>query len=209
MMLILKFSQYIFRIRYILMKQIASLSFGLRSERSQFGARDEVDRTVSGFVNSWDATEHDTYDNSSTNQALNIGLEKKIDKNFSIYGNYSESFRIPNIDERILATTSGSFALKDQESDGIEIGVIYSNEVANLNINYFDIDTLNEIQYDQSVNTNLDPIKREGINLDFEFRPDNKNKFMGSIGYVNAEFTGGSLSMGTGSYEFTWNKILQ
>ena len=65
----------------------------------------------------------------STNQALNIGLEKKIDKNFSIYGNYSESFRIPNIDERILATTSGSFAFKDQESDGIEIGVIYSNEV--------------------------------------------------------------------------------
>ena len=60
----------------------------------------------------------------------------------------------------------------------------------------------NEIQYDQSVNTNLDPIKREGINLDFEFMTDNKNKFMGSIGYVNAEFTGGSLSMGTGSYEF-------
>ena len=179
-----------------------SLSFGLRSEESQFGARDEVDRTVSGFVNSWDATDHATYDNSSTNQALNIGLEKKIDRNFSIYGNYSESFRIPNIDERILATTSGSFALKDQESDGIEIGVIYSNQVASLNINYFDIDTLNEIQYDQSVNTNLDPIKREGINLDFEFRPDNKNKFMGSIGYVNAEFTGGSLSMGTGSYEF-------
>ena len=81
--------------------------------------------TVSGFVNSWDATDHDVYDNSSTNQALNIGIEKKIDKNFSIYGNYSESFRIPNIDERILATTSGSFALKDQESDGIEIGVIY------------------------------------------------------------------------------------
>ena len=82
---------------------------------------------------------------------------------------------IPNIDERILATTSGSFALKDQESDGIEIGVIYSNDVANLNINYFDIDTLNEIQFDQSVNTNLDPINREGINLDFEFKPDNKN----------------------------------
>ena len=113
-----------------------SLSFGVRSEKSEFGGRDEVDRTVSGFVNSWDATDHDTYDNSSTNQALNIGIEKKIDRNFSIYGNYSESFRIPNIDERILATTSGSFALKDQESDGIEIGVIYSNEVANLNINY-------------------------------------------------------------------------
>ena len=38
----------------------------------------------------------------NTNQALNIGIEKKIDKNFSIYGNYSESFRIPNIDERII-----------------------------------------------------------------------------------------------------------
>jgi iron complex outermembrane receptor protein len=179
-----------------------SLSFGIRSEKSEFGARDEVNRSVSGFINSWDATDHDTFDNSSTNQALNIGVEKIIDRNFSIYGNYSESFRIPNIDERILATTSGSFALKDQESDGIEIGIIYSNEVINLNINYFNIDTLNEIQYDQSVNTNLDPIKREGINLEFELQPDNKNKFIGSMGYVNAEFTGGSLSMGTGSYEF-------
>ena len=133
---------------------------------------------------------------------MNFGIEKKVDKNFSLYGNYSESFRIPNIDERILATTSGSFALKDQESDGIELGIIYSNEFINFNINYFEIDTLNEIQYDQSVNTNLDPIKREGINLDFELQPDNKNKFLASIGYVNAEFTSGTLSMGTGSYEY-------
>ncbi len=179
-----------------------SLSFGLRSEESEFSAKDDVNRGISGFLHSYNATKHDIHNSSSRNQALNIGIEKKVDKNLTLYGNYSESFRIPNIDERILATTSGSFALKDQTSDGVELGIIYSNEVVNFNINYFAIDTLNEIQYDQSVNTNLDPIKREGINLDFKLQADSKNKLTGSIGYVNAEFTSGALSMGTGSFEF-------
>ena len=84
---------------------------------------------------------------------MNFGIEKKVDKNFSLYGNYSESFRIPNIDERILATTSGSFALKDQESDGIELGIIYSNEFINFNINYFEI----EYVFYQSHNQILNP----------------------------------------------------
>ena len=30
----------------------------------------------------------------------------------------------------------------------------------------------------------------------FEYQIDNKNKFMGSIGYVNAEFTSGTLTPG-------------
>ena len=44
----------------------------MRSEKSNFSARDEVDRTVSGFINSWDATEHETYNNTTTNHALNL-----------------------------------------------------------------------------------------------------------------------------------------
>ncbi len=175
-----------------------ALSFGMRSEKSYFSARDEVDRTVSGFINSWEATEHETYNNTTNNQALNLGIEKKLNKNLSFYGNYSESFRIPNIDERIKATTSGSFALKDQESKGVELGFIFANTILSLNASYYQMDTKNEIQYDQSVNTNLDPIERQGLNIDLEYKPDDRQKIRTSLNYTNAEFTSGSLTPGSG-----------
>ena len=129
------------------------MSLGARHERSETGARDEVYRTVAGFVNSWDATDHDTYNNDRNNTAFNIGIEKGVNKNLSIYGSYSESFRIPNIDEHIKATTSGNFHLEDQESDGIEIGLLYQNDQIDINASYYNMDTKNEIQYNQSVNT--------------------------------------------------------
>ncbi len=175
-----------------------TMSFGARSEKTYFAAEDEVNRTVPGFINSWDATDHLTIDTSSTNQALNIGFEKRVNNNLSLYGNYSESYRIPNIDERIQSTTSGSFSLKDQESEGIEIGLIYSNNLINLNTSFYEMDTLNEIQYNQSVNTNLDPIERQGINLDFEYKIDSKQKLVSSFNYTIAEFTAGTLTPGTG-----------
>ena len=64
------------------------------------------------------------------------------------------------------------------------------------------MDTKNEIQYDQSVNTNLDPIEREGMNIDLNYIIDQKQKVSASINVTEAEFTGGSLSMGTGTTEF-------
>ena len=54
------------------------MSLGARHERSETGARDEVYRTVAGFVNSWDATDHDTYNNDRNNTAFNIGIEKDV-----------------------------------------------------------------------------------------------------------------------------------
>ena len=38
--------------------------------------------------------------------AFNIGFEKILDANTKIFTKYAESFRTPNIDERIKATTS-------------------------------------------------------------------------------------------------------
>ena len=175
-----------------------AMSLGARHERSETGARDEVYRTVAGFVNSWDATDHDTYNNNRNNTAFNIGIEKGVNKNLSIYGSYSESFRIPNIDEHIKATTSGNFHLEDQESDGIEIGLLYQNDQIDINASYYNMDTKNEIQYNQSVNTNLDPIERQGINIDLDYMIDEKQKIMSSFNYTEAEFTSGTLTPGSG-----------
>ena len=175
-----------------------ALSFGARQERSESDARDEVYRTVTGFINSCDATDHETYDNSRNNYAYNIGFEKGIDKNLSLYGSYSESFRVPNIDENIKATTSGSFHLEDQESEGIEIGILYQTNIVSLNASYYLLDTKNEIQYNQSVNTNLDPIERKGLNIDLEYLVNENNKITTSVNFMEAEFTAGTLTPGTG-----------
>jgi iron complex outermembrane receptor protein len=62
------------------------------------------------------------------------------------------------------------------------------------------MDTESEIQFDQDKNTNLDPISREGVNIDFNYRASDMVRLSGSYNYVDAEFTSGSLSMGTGTY---------
>ena len=171
-----------------------ALSFGARQENTETSARDEL-YSVTGFAYETDRT---TYDNERNNYAYNIGFEKGISKSTSLYGSYSEAFRIPNIDEIIKATTSGSFHLEDQESDGIEIGILYKNAFLNLNASYYLMDTKNEIQYNQSVNTNLDPIEREGVNIDLSYRIDQKQKITSSINLTDAEFTSGTLTPGTG-----------
>ena len=119
-------------------------------------------------------------------------------KNVKASAKYAESFRTPNIDERIKSTTSGSFALLDQESDEVEFGIRLNDTKFNISASIYSMDTRNEIQYDQSKNTNLDPISREGLNLDFDYEINSSTMLLGSYSYAQAEFTSGTLSPGGG-----------
>jgi iron complex outermembrane receptor protein len=176
------------------------MSIGFRTENTDFYGADTVDTNISGFAY---ATDHATLSTSTNNNAFNIGFEKILDTNTKIFTKYAESFRTPNIDERIKSTTSGSFVLNDQTSEEIEIGLSYENATLNFSGSIYSMDTENEIQYDQSKNTNLDPISREGINIDFNYRATDTVRLNGSYNYVDAEFTSGSLSMGTGTYLYS------
>ena len=178
--------------------QSSVISFGIRNEKTNFSAEDTVDRNVDGFKNSWNATDNDSLSSSSSNTVFNIGFEKILNEKFKVFTKYAESFRTPNIDERIKSTTSGSFALLDQETDEIELGLRYNDAKLNITGSIYSMDSKNEIQYDQSKNTNLDPINREGLNFDFDYEINNKTKLIGSYSYVNAEFTSGTLSPGSG-----------
>ena len=181
-------------------EQDAIMSIGFRTENTDFYGADTVDTNISGFAY---ATDHATLSTSTNNNAFNIGFEKILDANTKIFTKYAESFRTPNIDERIKSTTSGSFVLNDQTSEEIEIGLRYENATLNFSGSIYSMDTKNEIQYDQSKNTNLDPISREGINIDFNYRATDTVRLNGSYNYVDAEFTSGSLSMGTGTYLYS------
>jgi len=170
-------------------------SLGFRYQETEFQGRSAVNTNVSGFAST---TAHPIYNVTDENTAYNLGLEKKINPFMSIFVRHSTGFRNPNIDERIKATTSGSFALKDQTSEDIEFGVRSERNKTNLVASIFLMDTENEIQYNQSVNTNLDPIERTGFNLDLNYQINDKHNLKAALSYVNAEFTSGSLTPGGG-----------
>ena len=170
-------------------------STGFRYQETEFQGRSTVNTGVTGFSFT---TAHPIYNVTDENTTYNLGLEKKINSFTSIFARYSKGFRSPNIDERIKATTSGSFALKDQTSEDIELGVRLERNKTSLVASIFLMDTENEIQYNQSVNTNLDPIERNGFNLDLNYQINNKNNLKAALSYVNAEFTSGSLTPGGG-----------
>ncbi len=170
-------------------------SSGFRYQETEFQGRSAVNTNVSGFA--FDAA-HSIYNVTEENTAYNLGLEKKINPFMGIFVRHSKGFRNPNIDERIKATTSGSFALKDQTSEDIEFGVRSERNKTNLVASVFLMDTENEIQYNQSVNTNLDPIERKGFNLDLNYQINDKHNLKAALSYVNAEFTSGTLTPGAG-----------
>ena len=178
--------------------QSGILSLGARDEKTNFSGADEVNRSVTGFINSWDATDHDALSSSSSNTALNIGYEQILNKDTKFFAKYAESFRTPNIDERIQSTTTGSFALNDQSANEIEIGLRYKKSSLDFTGSIYVMDTENEIQYNQSENTNLDPIKREGINIDLKYSFDYQTIITASYSHVSAKFTSGLLTPGNG-----------
>ncbi|MDC3223240.1 TonB-dependent receptor, partial [Pelagibacteraceae bacterium] len=199
-----------------------SISLGYRDEKSIFTARDEIDKTAPGFADV-DYGEYgiypqvydmETYHNTSSNTAFNLGFEKKLNRDLSLYAGYAESFRIPNIDERVASSSpKTTFNIKSQESEGYDIGLRYLRDQLNLDVSYYVIDTTNEIQLRNNINANIDPIERKGLDIDFGYRFDQSNKLRGSFSYTVAEFTAGTLTPGVSTYgesfaPTTWQNLL-
>ena len=170
-------------------------STGFRFQETEFQGRSAVNTNVSGFAS---ATPYPIYNVTDENTAYNLGLEKKINPLTSIFVKHSKGFRTPNIDERIQSTNSGSFVLKDQTSKDIELGMRLERNKTNFVASIFSMDTKNEIQYNQSVNTNLDPIERNGLDLDLSYQINDKNNIRVSLSFIDAKFTSGTLTPGGG-----------
>jgi iron complex outermembrane receptor protein len=199
-----------------------SISLGYRDEKSMFGARDDIYKTAPGFADVdygeygifpaiYDMT---THNDTTSNQAFNVGFEKKLNKDLSLYAGYAESFRIPNIDERVASSSpKTTFNLKSQESEGYDIGLRYFRNNLNVDASYYVIDTTNEIQLRNNINANIDPIERKGLDVAFGYSFDKSNKLRGSFSYTVAEFTAGTLTPGVSTYgesfaPTTWQNLL-
>jgi iron complex outermembrane receptor protein len=181
-------------------EQNSIISFGLRSESTDYNLNERYDTSISKYQYN---TARSDFADSMSNRALNFGVEHKLQPNLIVFGKYAEAFRTPDIDARNkTSSTTGDFVLEEQTSEEFEVGFKYDENGLNLNASIYSMDTKNEIRYVPSFNnTNLDPIKRDGLDIDFDFKSNERLGFNGSFSYVNARFTSGSLSLGTG-----WNE---
>ena len=60
-------------------------------------------------------------DNSETNQRMHLGVEHRFNPNLAVFGRVAQSFRVPNVDERVGMVTSENgvptnFDLRTQKS---------------------------------------------------------------------------------------------
>lgn len=179
------------------------LSLGFRSENAKYKVNESFDTSVSKFASS---TARDPYQTKMNNTAANIGVEYILDSQNTLFFKYAEAFRTPDLDARnstcadAYAACSGSgthFYLKDQTSDELELGIRHVIENLSITSSIFEMNTLNEIRYvPYANNTNLDPIKRKGLDVDFNYNLNEKTSIDGSFSYIDAHFTSGSLSRG-------------
>ena len=178
------------------------LSFGARLENADYKVRELFDNSVSKYAFS---SERNPYQTKMANHAINIGIEHILNNQNRIFAKYAEAFRTPDLDSRNQTCVSSynypcsdpAFFLKDQITDEIEFGIRHYQNNLSLNASIFEMNTLNEIRYlPEKNNTNLDPIKRRGLNLDINYAVDTKTNISGSFSYTDAYFTSGSLTRG-------------
>jgi iron complex outermembrane receptor protein len=84
----------------------------------------------------------------------------------SLHARAGQSYRVANADETSFRTTLAS--LKGQNSHDLEFGVTLGAAARELTVRAFRHNLVNEIFYDPTkfANTNLDPTRREGVEID-------------------------------------------
>jgi iron complex outermembrane receptor protein len=102
-----------------------------------------------------------------------------------------QSYRVANVDENSFRTSLS--LLKVQTSHDLELGASWGNEAHKLGARLFRHNLDNEIFYDPTAfaNTNLDPTRREGVEIDAEAQLATSWRASAHLQHVKATFTGG------------------
>jgi len=104
--------------------------------------------------------------------AWDVGIVQPLGGGFSAYGRYGHSFRLANVDE--FGFTTPNVILQPQTSKDAELGARWTHADGRAELRVYRSALTNEIGYDPSVpgpfgfgaNTNFDPTRREGIELE-------------------------------------------
>jgi iron complex outermembrane receptor protein len=110
---------------------------------------------------------------------------------FDVYARAGQSYRVANVDENSFRTSLS--LLKVQTSHDLELGATLGDAARKLTARVFRHKLDNEIFYDPTAfaNTNLDPTRREGMEIDAEAQLAPAWRATAHLQHVNAKFTEG------------------
>ncbi len=113
---------------------------------------------------------------------------------FGMHAKAGQSYRMPNADENSYRSSAG--VLKAQTSHDLELGATLGDAVNQIALRLFRHQLQNEIFFDPTVkgfgaNTNLDPTRRQGLEIDGQAALSQELRVTGHLQHVEASFTGG------------------
>ena len=129
---------------------LTRLAFGWRAER----------------VNKKERSDATAYDRRDSLKAAELGVSQALAKDWTVYGRWAQSYRLPNFDEN--GNTSGGQPLRPQRGRDKELGLRWSAGANAFSARYFRQDNVDEIMFVPFTffNENVDPTRRQGIELE-------------------------------------------
>jgi iron complex outermembrane receptor protein len=187
------------------------ISAGGRIQRTNIKARDAFNDTAPGAIplqcfppfGCFGDQAGIPLDKSETDHAYHLGAEHRFNENFAVFGRMAQSFRVPNVDDRVGAVTALSgfpttFDLRTQKSHDLEGGVRLRFGQANVQWSMYDMRLRDEIHFrfgpppnfDVS-NTNLDPTRRYGHETIATYNLTESLRLKGGLAFTRAKFREG------------------
>jgi iron complex outermembrane recepter protein len=138
-------------------------------------------------------------DNYSKSQSLNaweLQGSYALSPQLLAFANAGQSYRVANVDENGY-TMIANLPLDAQRSHDLELGATLGNNDGKVTVRVFRSQLHNEIFYDPTANggyganVNLDPTKRQGVEIEGNIRVARDFKLTGQWQHVSAQFTDG------------------
>lgn len=191
--------------------QQLSLTVGGRTQRMKQKAHQNA------YAGGWFPSPSMADSASRSRDAYDIGLAYATD-NWRVYGKTGTTFRFANLDELFGfdAFWNPVFAgnLKPQHGKTHEIGGSVAVGTANFRASIYQLDLTDEIGYDAALgNINLSPTRRQGAELEVDWKISSSLQAKLSYAYTDAKFRDGAysgkeiplVSRDQASAQLTWN----
>ncbi len=173
------------------------LTFGGRVQQNRITAEDVFDPNAPGSAFPFDVGGQ-PLDKTETHQAWHVGVEHRFNDMFAVFARAAQSFRTPNVDERVGMAPSFSgiptnFDLRTQTSRDVEGGVRVSAGKLTAQWSVYEMELKNELHFSPALftNTNLDPTRRTGSELSAAYQLSNELRLKGGVSYTRAVFREG------------------
>jgi iron complex outermembrane receptor protein len=163
------------------------------------------------------------FDKKETNRAYHLGAEHRFNESFAVFGRMAQSFRVPNVDDRVGMVTAlngfpTTFDLRTQKSHDLEGGVRLRLGPVNVQWSMYDMRLTDEIHFRfgpnfEANNINLDRTRRYGHETIATYNVTDAIRLKGGLAFTRAKFVDGVfagsdiplVSTWTGSAGLSWD----